>query len=62
MAIVVRNTTQSYNFCHRFVNNLVYYGVAFASPSLGGNMYFNFFLTSVVEAPANWASIYCIGR
>ncbi|KAK3740890.1 hypothetical protein QZH41_013408 [Actinostola sp. cb2023] len=45
-----------------FVNGLVYYGVSFSSPSLGGNMYLSFFLTSVVELPANWFAIYCLGK
>ena len=38
---------------HRFVNGMVYYGVSLASDNLGGNMYRDFVLTSLVEIPAN---------
>ena len=31
---------------------MVYYGVFLSAPSVGGNMYLNFFLTSLVELPA----------
>lgn len=49
--------------CHgRFVNALVYYGVSFSSPNLGGSIYLNFFLTSVIEIPANIAGIWAMGR
>ena len=37
----------------RFVNGMVYYGVSLASDNLGGNMYRDFVLTSLVEVPAN---------
>ena len=46
----------------RFVNSLVYFGVILSSPSLGGNIYLNFFLTSVIEIPANYAAIWCMNR
>jgi len=36
-----------------FVNGMVYYGVSLASDNLGGNMYRDFVLTSLVEIPAN---------
>ena len=36
----------------RFVNALVYYGVFLSAPSVGGNLYLNFFLASLVELPA----------
>ncbi|XP_032240300.2 organic cation transporter protein isoform X1 [Nematostella vectensis] len=44
------------------VNAMVYYGVSLSSPSLGGSMYLNFFLTSIVEIPANFAAIYSMKR
>eukprot|EP00795_Rhopilema_esculentum_P015781 gene15781-7079_t len=36
-----------------FVNGMVYYGISMASDNLGGNMYRDFVLTSLVEIPAN---------
>ncbi|KXJ29686.1 organic cation transporter protein [Exaiptasia diaphana] len=44
------------------VNSMVYYGVSLSSPSLGGNMYFNFFLTSIIEIPSNGAAIYVMKK
>ncbi|XP_078378344.1 organic cation transporter protein-like [Oculina patagonica] len=44
------------------VNGMVYYGVAFSTPTLGGNMYLNFFLSSIIEFPANYAGIWAMGR
>ena len=38
--------------CNRFVNGMVYYGVSFSSPSVGGNMYLNFFITSTIALVA----------
>ena len=38
-------------FC-RFVNGMVYYGVSFSSPFVGGNMYLNFFITSTIALVA----------
>ena len=32
---------------------MVYYGLSLASDDLGGNMYRDFILTSIVEIPAN---------
>ena len=49
-------------FLYRFVNGIVYYGVSFSTPTLGGNMYLNFFLTSVIEFPANFVAIWIMGR
>ena len=46
----------------RFINSMVYYGVSLSSPSLGGNIYLNFFLTSVIEIPANYAAIWCMNK
>lgn len=40
-------------FSARFVNGMVYYGISMASDNLGGNMYRDFVLTSLVEIPAN---------
>ncbi|XP_057291589.1 organic cation transporter-like protein isoform X2 [Hydractinia symbiolongicarpus] len=36
-----------------FVNGMVYYGISLASDDLGGNMYRDFVLTSLVEIPGN---------
>jgi len=36
-----------------FVNGMVYYGISMASDNLGGDMYRDFILTSLVEIPAN---------
>lgn len=41
---------------------MVYYGVSLSSQTLDGNMYLNFFLTSIIEIPANAAAIYCMKR
>ena len=46
----------------RLVNGMVYYGVSFSTPTLGGNMYLNFFLSSVIEIPANYAGIWAMGK
>ncbi|KAL9979760.1 hypothetical protein ACROYT_G017470 [Oculina patagonica] len=35
-----------------FVNGMVYYGVSFSSPFVGGNMYLNFFITSTIALVA----------
>ena len=35
-----------------FVNNLAYYGLSLSTPILAGNLYFNFFLSGLVEIPA----------
>ena len=40
-------------FSQRFVNGMVYYGISMASDNLGGDMYRDFILTSLVEIPAN---------
>ena len=53
------------HFCwssFRFVNAMVYYGVSFSTPTLGGNMYLNFFLASIIEIPANYVSIWAMGK
>jgi len=41
---------------------MVYYGVSFSTPTLGGNMYLNFFLASIIEIPANYVAIWALGR
>lgn len=48
-------------FCW-FVNALVYYGVFLSAPSIGGNMYLNFFLASIVELPAIPGGIWIYNR
>ncbi|KAK3734006.1 hypothetical protein QZH41_009852, partial [Actinostola sp. cb2023] len=40
-----------------FVNGMVYYGVSMSSGELGGSIYLNFILTSLVEIPANYLVI-----
>ncbi|XP_074623827.1 organic cation transporter-like protein isoform X2 [Acropora palmata] len=45
-----------------FVNAQVYFGVSLGSVMLGGNMYLNFFLTSLVEIPGNAFAIYSMNR
>ena len=47
---------------HRFVNAMVYYCVILSSPGLGGDMYLNYTLTSIVEVPAYIACIWLTGR
>ena len=46
----------------RFVNALVYYGVYLSTPTIGGSMHLNFFLTSVIELPAIPAGIWIYNR
>lgn len=48
-------------FCW-FVNALVYYGVFLSAPSVGGNLYLNFFLASLVELPAIPIGIWIYNR
>lgn len=48
-------------FCW-FVNSMVYYGVFLSAPSIGGNMYLNFFLASLVELPAIPAGVWIYNR
>ncbi|KAJ7372894.1 hypothetical protein OS493_016823 [Desmophyllum pertusum] len=48
-------------FCW-FVNSMVYYGVFLSAPSIGGNMYLNFFLASVVELPAIPGGVWIYNR
>lgn len=45
-----------------FVNALVYYGVFLSAPTIGGNFYLNFFLTSLVELPAIPVGIWFFNR
>ena len=52
----------SFSFSDRFVNAQVYFGVSLGSVLLGGNMYLNFFLTSLVEIPGNAFAIYAMNR
>ena len=40
----------------------MYFGVSLGSVLLGGNMYLNFFLTSLVEIPGNAFAIYAMNR
>ncbi|CAB4029035.1 organic cation transporter -like, partial [Paramuricea clavata] len=45
-----------------FTNALVYFGVSFGSVDLGGNIYLNFFLISLVGVPANFALMWAVNR
>ncbi|XP_050395547.2 solute carrier family 22 member 3 [Patella vulgata] len=48
-----------------FTNSLTYFGIYLSSSSLAGNIYLNFFLNALVEAPAAliyWFTIDSIGR
>ncbi|XP_078368747.1 organic cation transporter protein-like isoform X2 [Oculina patagonica] len=45
-----------------FVNGLMYYGVYFSIPTIGGNLYLNFFLASVIDLPAIPAGIWIYNR
>ncbi|XP_015765264.1 PREDICTED: solute carrier family 22 member 15-like isoform X1 [Acropora digitifera] len=45
-----------------FVNALVYYGVFLSAPSIGGDLYLNFFLASLVELPAIPIGIWIYNR
>ena len=49
-------------FFLRFVNALLYYGISLASDNLGGSMYRDFALTSLVEIPANILIMYLVNR
>ena len=49
-----------YNTAHRIVAAMVHYGVSLSSPDLGGSLYVNFVLISVVEYPGNIAAILMI--
>lgn len=44
------------------VNGMVYYGVSFSSPTVGGNMYLNFFITSTVSLIAYPALAWACNR
>lgn len=45
-----------------FVNALVYYGVFLSAPSIGGNFFLNFFLTSLIELPAIPLGVWLFNR
>lgn len=44
-------------FSFRFVNTLVYYGLSLNTKHLGGDIYKNFFLSSLMELPAYLTSV-----
>ncbi len=37
----------------RFIHGLVYYGASYGASDLGGSMYLNYTLTSLIEIPAS---------
>lgn len=45
-------------FLHRFTNSMVYYGVLLSVGVLGGSLYLNFFLTSLIDIPSNFFVIW----
>ena len=46
----------------RYVNGVVYFGLALSSGEFGGSIYFNFVITSLVEIPANALFIHNCNR
>ena len=49
-------------YIFRMTISLVYFGVSYGSVDLGWNRYLTFALTSLVELPSNYASIWAIDR
>jgi len=47
---------------HRLVAAMVYYGIFLGAPSLGGNMYLNFFITTVGEIVATGIGVYSLDK
>lgn len=43
---------------YRFTNSMVYYGVLLSVGVLGGSLYLNFFLTSLIDIPSNFFVIW----
>lgn len=41
---------------------MVYYGVFLSAPTIGGNMYLNFFLASIIELPAIPGGVWIYNR
>ena len=46
------------SFLLRFTNSMVYYGVLLSVGVLGGSLYLNFFLTSLIDIPSNFFVIW----
>ena len=44
------------------MNALVYYGVILSAPTVGGNFYVNFFLTSLIELPTIPIGVWAFNR
>jgi len=57
--IAVRSLIQGYAW---IVNGLVFYGVSFAADDLGGSMYRDYILVSVVDFPAAFFAIYLCNK
>ena len=49
-------------FIHRFVVAMVYYGVFLSAPTVGGDIYLNFFLSSFAELPGIYLGIKAYNR
>ncbi|XP_046843149.1 solute carrier family 22 member 15-like isoform X2 [Xenia sp. Carnegie-2017] len=45
-----------------FINGMVYYGASYGASDLGGSMYLNYTLTSLIEIPANVLVVYMCER
>lgn len=45
----------------RLSNSMVYYGVLLSVGVLGGSLYLNFFLTSIIDIPSNFFAIWFMG-
>ena len=48
-------------FC-RGVSGLVYYGISLSTPSVGGNMYLNFFISAVCEGIGMMIGIFLLDK
>ncbi len=45
-----------------FVNSGTYYGLSLSTSDLGGNPYFNFFLSAAVEIPAYLINLFLLNK
>ena len=55
MKVAISTLVQGYSW---LVNGMVYYGLSLAADDLGGNLYVNYILVSVIEFPAIASAIY----
>ncbi len=52
----------SFLYFLRFINGMVYFGASYGASDLGGSMYLNYTLTSLIEIPANMLVVDNCGR